>query len=246
MKENSKNKIPQSVIEYIKETIKEFWEMELFVDKDEFELIGNNYDLYKLLNLEDIRPKVKEQKNDRLIFERKNLYNVRDRLLKEKLYLREINKPKSYCDLKLNSDIELYEYQKEAVKRFLNPGKGRVFGRGLITMPPGSGKTIVALKIIEILGVSTLILVEDKDSYEAWLKEIKEKTNFDTNNVSYNNLGSNKPISICTYSYVTKKLSSDFNSTWGLIIYDDANLLPAKRRSRAAYITSKYKLARIQ
>lgn len=243
LKDNSKNKLPQLVIEYIKETFKEFWEMEILVNKDTFELKGNINELNRVLDINDIKPKIKERKEDSLFFEKKNLYDVRDSLLKENLYLRENSKPQRLCNLELKADIQLYEYQEEAVRRFINSKEGNISGRGVITMPPGSGKTIVALKIIELLGVSTLVLVEDKTALDTWLDELEEKTNLDISNVSRDTLECNSPISICTYGYALGNLKNDFNSTWGLIIYDNANFLPAENYCKTAYITSKYKLA---
>lgn len=243
LKENSKNKLPQLIIEYIKETIKEFWEMEILVNKDTFVLKGNDNELNRVLDIHDIKPKIKERKEDSLFFEKKNLYDVRDSLLKQNLYLKENSKIQRRCSLELKPDIQLYEYQEEAVRRFINSKEDNIYGRGVITMPPGSGKTIVALKIIELLGVSTLIFVEDNTALDTWRKELEEKTNFDTNNVAYNVLDPDKPISICTYKGALANLSSEFNSSWGLIIYDNANCLPAETYRKTAYITSKYKLA---
>ena len=65
-----------------------------------------------------------------------------------------MNEGSEISDVKLNLDINLYGYQKEAVKRFIaRDDKNRIKGRGLMIMPPSSGKTMVALKIIEKLKV---------------------------------------------------------------------------------------------
>lgn len=114
-----------------------------------------------------------------LYFKSSDLYNLRIELIKHNVYLKEMNEGSGISDLKLNLDINLYGYQKEAVKRFIaKDDKNRIKGRGLMIMPPGSGKTMVALKIIEKLKVKTLIIVLKKACYEIWLNEIINNTNY--------------------------------------------------------------------
>lgn len=244
LENNSKNILPSTIVEYVTQTINEFWEADIFVERDVFSLKGNSNAIDKILNIKAIKSKVIEQKMDNVIFEKKNLYEVREELLKNNVYLRENSKSLTSCDLKLNQDVMLYRYQKEAVGSFVNLRKNNISGRGVIIMPPGSGKTLVALKIIELFKINTLILVKGKEQYNAWIEEIEHKTNFHEKDIAFNDLASSKVISICTYAHASRKLKDDsFNTEWGLIIYDNANCLPAGSYSKTAYITSKYKLA---
>lgn len=244
LQNNSKNILPERIVKYIKDTIKDFWTMELHVGKDCFKLEGNSKAIDKVVDIKDIKSKILIQNKSIVIFDKKDFYNIRKILLKQNVYLIEKNDRFARCNLKIKHNVTLYKYQKKAVEKFINTKNEKIYGRGVITMPPGSGKTIVALKIIEIMKVNTLILIKSKDEYNQWLNEIKDKTNFDERYVAYNEFQADKPICICTYKHVAGELDDgNIESPWGLIIYDDANSLPAQKSSKTAYITSKYKLA---
>jgi len=239
---NSKNILPQGIVEYIKETIKDLWTMEIYVEADIFKLKGNNRAIGKILEAKELKDKILWKEKGIVSFEKRDLYDIRNFLLNQNVYIIEKTNKFNHCNLKINDNVTLYRYQNEAVNKFIN--NKNISGRGVITMPPGSEKTLVALKIIELLKVNTLILVNHEKRYFRWLEEIEEKTNFDESYVAYNDFGSKKPICICTYSYAASVLKDENkNAGWGFIVYDDANRLPAKKASKTAYITSKYKLA---
>ena len=54
----------------------------------------------------------------------------------------------------LASDLKLRPYQQAAFKAWLDAGR-----RGVIELPTGAGKTYIALKAVEWLNVSTLVVV---------------------------------------------------------------------------------------
>jgi superfamily II DNA or RNA helicase len=55
---------------------------------------------------------------------------------------------------KITTNLKLRDYQEEALQKLYDQGS-----RGTIILPTGAGKTIVALKAIEKLNVSTLMVV---------------------------------------------------------------------------------------
>ncbi|PFD13550.1 hypothetical protein CN269_30445, partial [Bacillus thuringiensis] len=67
------------------------------------------------------------------------------------------------------------DYQKDAAEAF-RKYESKASGGGTIIMPPGAGKTIVALKIMEYFQTMTLILVENQESAERWKQELLDKT----------------------------------------------------------------------
>lgn len=243
LQQNSKNILPKEVIKYIKDTMKDFWTIELFMEKDCFKIVGKGKVISKIVKDKDIEKKLIKQKATSLTFHKKDLYIIRKRLLRYNVYLKENNDKSTSCNLRIKDNITLYKYQNEAVECFID-NKRTTYGRGVIIMPPGSGKTIVALRIIETLKVNTLILIKAKETYKQWVAEMTDKTNFNEEHIAYNDLNSNKPISICTYGYVSKKVGEeDIEISRGFVIYDDAHNLPVKQSSVLAYISSKYKLA---
>ncbi|MFW6015481.1 MAG: helicase-associated domain-containing protein [bacterium] len=236
------NIIPEKIKNFIKSELESFWTMELYIENDIVRLKGNADAIKKILAIEALEKMIEAREKDALYFKISNLYNLRLELIKTNVFLKEMNDGVGYTDLKLNLDIKLYNYQKLAVKKFIGEDKNHINGRGLIIMPPGSGKTMVALKIIEELGVRTLIIVPDKKIYEdIWLVEIEKNTNYEEKDVSYNSF-EDKTITFYSYIEAARKLSKP-NDKWGLIIYDKAFRLAADLSRETAFISSKYKLA---
>jgi hypothetical protein len=253
LKINSNNQIPENVKGYINDTIKDFWTLNFNYIDDYLVLVeSNNIKVMKI-----VKEKVKERNENSddkkiVIMKNKSLsftvnmddaQILKDILLKSNLFIKETVSNVSQMAIKVNS--ELYEYQKEAVEAFINGNGKDIVKRGLVTMPPGSGKTLVVLKIIEILKVRTLILVEKQDSFNIWRDEIYEKTNFNQSvkdTIECNKI--NDDITIVTYRNAQGRLFEKINQErWGLIIYDDAHKLPSPKSQRTAFIASPYKLA---
>jgi len=73
-------------------------------------------------------------------------------------------------DITFKGDVR--EYQKEIIKKFMEvldnkPG-------GLLDIPCGFGKTIMALKIIALLGLKTLVVVHKGFLLDQWIEKINE------------------------------------------------------------------------
>ncbi|MBU7046897.1 MAG: DEAD/DEAH box helicase [Theionarchaea archaeon] len=68
----------------------------------------------------------------------------------------------------LHFSIELRDYQKEALSRFLRDK------RGVIVLPTGAGKTLVALEALNVLNCSTLIVVPTLDLVDQWAENIRK------------------------------------------------------------------------
>lgn len=66
------------------------------------------------------------------------------------------------------SDVVLRDYQQDAVDAILKANGG------IVSLPTGAGKTLIALKIIEMMNVTTLILVHTKELLVQWEKEIEK------------------------------------------------------------------------
>ena len=129
------------------------------------------------------------------------------------------------------------DYQKEAAATFCGDG-GPGTGFGTIVLPCGAGKTIVGLKVMEILKTNTLILTTNVAAVHQWIDEIKDKTEIPPDDIGeYTGDKKNiKPVTVGTYQILTWRpdKESDFphfsifrKENWGLIIYDEVHLLPA-------------------
>lgn len=173
--------------------------------------------------------------------EKKNYDKVRDVLLKNKVNIKLDN----YIDLNINEPLEfkckfkLRYYEIEAVKSITQNGHRG----GIIFMPPGSGKSYVALKLVESYKIPTLILCDNSQEY--WENFIKTNTDLADDKINVFD-SSNKiaSITICSYQRVNlEKLNILKSISWGIIIYDDAHRTPADTYSQTLYIKSKYKYA---
>ena len=70
--------------------------------------------------------------------------------------------------LKLTLPFEKYSYQKEAMKKWSEQK------RGILVLPTGSGKSILAAMIMEKINRSTLVLVPTIELLIQWHKNLKE------------------------------------------------------------------------
>jgi len=64
--------------------------------------------------------------------------------------------------------ITLRDYQEQALSRWLKDK------RGVVVLPTGSGKTLIALKAMDVLNCSTLIVVPTLDLVDQWKETIKK------------------------------------------------------------------------
>ncbi len=103
----------------------------------------------------------------------------------EKIYV-----PKYYgldkygiVDIKINRgekinikfDGELRDYQENIINKFINyVNKSSIGGGGLIDIPCGRGKTVIAIKIITILQCKTLIVVHKEFLLNQWVERINQ------------------------------------------------------------------------
>src|SRR5919205_256681 len=71
--------------------------------------------------------------------------------------------------------FDLRDYQRDAAEAFFAGGDARG-GSGVVVLPPGSGKTIVGLAAMSLVGQSTLILTTNRTSVNQWRRELLRKT----------------------------------------------------------------------
>lgn len=73
---------------------------------------------------------------------------------------------------------ELRDYQKHIVDKYMkkvgNNNNDKFGGGGLLDVDPGKGKTVMALKIIEQLGVKTLVVVHKSFLSNQWRERIEQ------------------------------------------------------------------------
>ena len=129
------------------------------------------------------------------------------------------------------------DYQVEAASAFYGTGRPGT-GFGTVVLPCGAGKTIVGMKVMEIVSANTLIITTNVAAVHQWMDELLDKTGINPDDIGeYTGDHKNvKPITIATYQILTWRpdKEQDFphfkifsERKWGLIIYDEVHLLPA-------------------
>lgn len=133
--------------------------------------------------------------------------------------------------------FNLRNYQIEAVERWYLEG-ANAGGHGVVVLPCGAGKTVVALHAMARTQTHVLVLCNNQSAVTQWVREILDKTSLTEAQVG-EYTGKNKtikPVTVATYQVLTWRRSktSDYehmhlfrDHSWGLLVYDEVHLLPA-------------------
>ena len=137
----------------------------------------------------------------------------------------------------LELDMVLRDYQEEALRRW--EGARR---RGVVVLPTGSGKTVVALEAIRRCGHSTLIVVPTLDLLSQWREALEVLLHVPEIGI----LGGGKrnllPITVATYDSASL-LAHKHTSLFGLLVFDEVHHLPSPTyRLTAEFSLAPYRL----
>jgi superfamily II DNA or RNA helicase len=113
-------------------------------------------------------------------------------------------------------------YQSEAVDAWLRSG-----ARGLVELPTGSGKTVVAFDAIARLGVRTLIVVPTIELLRQWRAEVIARLGAPEAEVGIVGGGERRTGPITVITYDSAALPRRRLAGYGLIVFDEAHHLPA-------------------
>ena len=118
----------------------------------------------------------------------------------------------------------LRPYQEEALKAWRENGY-----KGIIALPTGAGKTVVAIAGIVELQVKTLVVVYTREQVRQWIQAIRRFT--DAGGMVGAYYGEEKrlsPITVTTYQTAYRRLR-EFAPYFSLLIFDEAHHLPADK-----------------
>lgn len=131
----------------------------------------------------------------------------------------------------------LRDYQNLSAERWYQGGRPSG-GHGVIVLPCGAGKTIVAIKAMSLVNQKTLILATNGAAVHQWVREILDKTELTSAEVGAytGEVKEIRPVTVATYQILTWRASKQDkfahlhlfeDHNWGLIVYDEVHLLPA-------------------
>lgn len=132
---------------------------------------------------------------------------------------------------KSDSVCELRAEQTAAVEAWQTSG-----GRGCIVMPTGTGKTEVALRIMQLTRVSTLVVAPVRDLMYQWHQRILRSLNYDAGIIG-DSVFRVQPVSVTTYDSACIHMPT-LGDQFGLIIFDECHHLPGPMRRDAARMSA--------
>jgi superfamily II DNA or RNA helicase len=131
----------------------------------------------------------------------------------------------------LKTSLQLRDYQTEALARWRRNGD-----RGIVVLPTGAGKTFLAVKAVEELQCSTLVVVPTVVLVDQW-REVLE----DAFKQRVGALGGGhdeiKPVTVSTYDSASLRVES-LGNMFRLIVFDEVHHLaaPTFRRIAVGYL----------
>jgi superfamily II DNA or RNA helicase len=145
---------------------------------------------------------------------------------------------------RINFNGQLRDYQIPIVDKILKHLNEK--GGGLLSVPCGRGKTLMAIYIAHKLGVKTLVVTHKSFLLKQWQKQIKKFCNIDAGTIRGKIIDVvNKEIVVGMIQSISMKdYDDDVFSQFGLIIYDESHHCASKVFSQALMKTCcKYTLA---
>ncbi len=142
----------------------------------------------------------------------------------EAMYFNKEYKEKFICKLKLR------DYQEEALKLFKTHNN-----TGVVILPTAAGKTMVALKAIEKIGVKTLVIVPVLALVDQWTDRIAKYTHLRRDMIGKfaDNDKEIKEVTVTTYASARLNLNI-LRKHFGFIIFDECHHLPAQKTKKIA------------
>ena len=113
-------------------------------------------------------------------------------------------------------------YQREALRNWLVNG-----GRGVVVLPTGAGKTVVAFMALEQAPVRTLVVVPTIDLLRQWRDGLIEKAGVPADQVGVVGGGERSPKAVTVMTYDSAAMPRRSLAAYGLLIVDEVHHLPA-------------------
>ena len=147
-----------------------------------------------------------------------------------------------------NFEGELWDYQMDAMKEFVNElSRG---GTGFfLEAAPGSGKTVIGIRMLTILGKKALIIVPKSDLVEQWRQRLIEYTDIRPERIGVAANGKvdweDKDVVVgLVHTVVLNRWGGSFMEHFGTILFDecDSSVPPTTFSPIASMFPAKYRI----
>jgi superfamily II DNA or RNA helicase len=130
----------------------------------------------------------------------------------------------------MNTILKEYCTDIQKPKESLKP-----FGGSIISIPPGKGKTVLAINLITQLGLKALVIVHKTFLVNQWKERIQQYTNANIGIIQQNKIDiSNKQIVVAMLQSISMKdYDKELFQAFPLVIYDECHHLGAKVFSKS-------------
>src|SRR5207245_242278 len=134
------------------------------------------------------------------------------------------------------NSIKLRGYQKDALKAWDKAGR-----RGSIVLPTGAGKTVIAIKAIELVNEPCLIVVPTLDLLEQWRKRVEKELKIDAGVYGGGDFTLNA-VTVSTYDSAYIR-AGEIGNKFSFLIADEVHHIAAEGyRQIAEMFTSPYRV----
>ncbi len=153
-----------------------------------------------------------------------------------------LDERKKHVPVPFKTNFSLRSHQKSAIEATSR----KEFG--VITAPPGSGKTVIGLKVIAEKQQPALIIVHRKQLLDQWVERIQAFLGIPKNEIGKIGQGKAKPGKAITVAmiqslgkYIGKQETDEFIQSFGTIIVDECHHIPAETfRNTISKLSSYY------
>lgn len=244
----TKYEIPQNITAEIEEQIARYGRLKLHKELDGSMVLTSEdeYLIIELLNQKAIQPYITGSPDGKRIFVKpEDRGNLKCALIKVGFPVEDLAGYVDGAPLDVTLRDEclsgrpfgLRKYQRESVEAFYAKGANHG-GSGVVVLPCGAGKTVVAIGSMAAAKTHTLILTTNTVALRQWRNELLDKTTLTEDDLGEYSGESKtiKPVTLATYQVLTYRKAKDSpfihfslfdEGQWGLIIYDEVHLLPA-------------------
>lgn len=159
-----------------------------------------------------------------------------------------------YCRIsqKYNFALKLRDEQEKAVNSFVSKNmdsyNGEFRQNGVVCLPTGKGKSIVALATAHKLRVRTLIIVHKDDLVKSWTEDIEKCFNIPRKEVGIIKAQKNKVgdfFTIATIQTLNRKSDDEIqslSSMFGMVVTDEGHHVPASTYDVINKFAARYKM----
>jgi superfamily II DNA or RNA helicase len=149
--------------------------------------------------------------------------------LTKRLADRIIDRRTDGVEINFNVTTELYDYQENAAADFRRIVERN--GTGIfLEAPPGSGKTVMGIKFIEMLGRSALVVVPKSDLVDQWIERFTEHSTLSVDDIARAENGfitkdwEDKPVTVAlVHTLALDRFGRRFKEHFGTVLYDEAD-----------------------